>query len=81
MRAGVDTIEHGEDLDEELCEAMVERGVILVPTLELLPRWFIDFMPTTETPVEHVRPEVFLHRDVDALTDAEAGRRHAERVR
>ena len=64
--AGVDTIEHGEDLDEELCDAMVERGVILVPTLVLLGAWFLDFMPTTGTPVEHIRPEVFLHRDVDA---------------
>ena len=81
IRAGVDTIEHGEDLDEELCEAMAERGVILVPTLVLLARWFLDFMPTTDLPVEHVRPEVYLHRDVDAVPDAEAGRRYAERIR
>jgi imidazolonepropionase-like amidohydrolase len=79
--AGADTIEHGEDLDEEICEAMVERGVILVPTLVLLARWFLDFMPTTATPVEHIRPEVFLHRDVDAVPDAEAGRRYAQRIR
>ena len=81
VRAGVDTIEHGEELDEELCEAMADRGVVLVPTLVLLARWFLDFMPTTETPVEHIRPEVFLHRDVDAMPDAEAGRRHAEHIR
>jgi imidazolonepropionase-like amidohydrolase len=79
--AGADTIEHGEDLDEELCEAMVERGVILVPTLVLLARWFLDFMPTTATPVEHIRPEVFLHRDVDDVPDAAAGQRYAEHVR
>ena len=80
LRAGVDTIEHGEDLDEESCELMVARGVILVPTLYLLARWFDDFMPT-EAPTEHVRPEVFLQRDVDSLPDAEAGRRYAERIR
>ena len=59
--AGVDTIEHGEDLDEELCEEMVRRGTILVPTLELLTTWFVAFMPA-DSPVEHIRPEVFLQQ-------------------
>lgn len=33
VRAGVDTIEHGCDLDEETALAMAERGIVLVPTL------------------------------------------------
>lgn len=32
IEAGVTTIEHGTYLDDEVCEAMVERGVLLVPT-------------------------------------------------
>jgi imidazolonepropionase-like amidohydrolase len=80
VEAGADTIEHGEDLDEELCERMAEKGVILVPTLELLVTWFTEFAPTADAPIEHVRPQVFLHRDVDEVPDAAAGARYARQV-
>jgi len=33
VEAGVDTIEHGRELDEEVCKLMVKNNVILVPTL------------------------------------------------
>ncbi|MDQ2809415.1 MAG: amidohydrolase family protein [Chloroflexota bacterium] len=33
LRAGIDTIEHGIFLDDEAIALMVERGVVLVPTL------------------------------------------------
>jgi len=33
VRAGIDSVEHGAMLDEELIEMMVERGVFVVPTL------------------------------------------------
>lgn len=80
VTAGADTIEHGEELDEALCEEMARRGVILVPTLELLVTWFTDFVGTAEAPIEHLRPQVFLHRDVDHVPDADFGRRYARRV-
>jgi imidazolonepropionase-like amidohydrolase len=32
IKAGVQTIEHGSYLDEEACDAMLENGIILVPT-------------------------------------------------
>src|SRR5690606_41259441 len=48
IEAGADTIEHGEALDDELIELMLERGTILVPTLELLVNWHRDFMPRSE---------------------------------
>jgi imidazolonepropionase-like amidohydrolase len=80
VTAGADTIEHGEELDEALCEEMAARGVILVPTLELLVTWFTDFAATTDAPIEHVRPQVFLHRDVDDIPDADSGRRYARQV-
>ena len=38
IEAGVDTIEHGEDLTPELCDMMIERDIILVPTLFLLAK-------------------------------------------
>jgi imidazolonepropionase-like amidohydrolase len=33
LRAGVDTIEHGDGLDEELMDQMIKRGVYWCPTL------------------------------------------------
>lgn len=38
IRAGVDSIEHGFDLDEECCAEMKRKGIFLVPTLALLDR-------------------------------------------
>jgi imidazolonepropionase-like amidohydrolase len=35
LNAGVDTLEHGLDLDEEATQTMVKNGTILVPTLSL----------------------------------------------
>jgi imidazolonepropionase-like amidohydrolase len=33
VHAGVDTIEHGHHLDDEVCDVMLDAGVFLVPTL------------------------------------------------
>ncbi len=33
LRAGIDSIEHGVDLDEEAISLMIKRGVALIPTL------------------------------------------------
>jgi imidazolonepropionase-like amidohydrolase len=41
IRAGVDTMEHGCDLDEQAAAAMVDRGIALVPTL-LVTRLIMD---------------------------------------
>lgn len=62
--AGCDTIEHGEEIDEALAQKMVERGTILVPTLELIINWYRDFIPLGDEPREPVRPEAFLYRDL-----------------
>lgn len=39
VEAGVWSIEHGEDLDDETIARMAERGISLVPTLTLLLQW------------------------------------------
>lgn len=62
VEAGVDTIEHGECLDDELVALMAERGTILVPTLQLIANWHRDFMPSGSER-EEVRPSAFLYRD------------------
>jgi imidazolonepropionase-like amidohydrolase len=40
VRAGIDSIEHGVFLDEEVCDEMRERGTYLVPTL-VAPLWVL----------------------------------------
>lgn len=64
VEAGVDTIEHGEDLTEEIAEKMAQKGIILVPTLALIVNWYRDFIPTGDAVAKKIRPDVFLHRDV-----------------
>ena len=43
VRAGVDTMEHGSDLDAETAKQMADRGITLVPTLlvskRIMDRW------------------------------------------
>ncbi len=64
IEAGVDTIEHGEDLTEELADKMVEKGIVLVPTLYLLANWY-DLVPIPGIDVPKLaRPNPFLYRDL-----------------
>jgi len=69
--AGVDTIEHGEELDEEIAEKMADKGIILVPTMNLLVNWYTEIMPSGAEGAEIIRPDVFLHRTVDDKTNEE----------
>lgn len=78
VEAGCDTIEHGEEIDEALAREMVERGTILVPTLELIINWYRDFIPLGEGEQrEPVRPDAFLYRDLYEERDEEFGRAYA----
>lgn len=64
IEAGVDTIEHGEDLTEELAELMAEKDIILVPTLYLLANWY-DLVPIPGIDVPKIdRPNPFFYRDI-----------------
>jgi imidazolonepropionase-like amidohydrolase len=72
IEAGVDTIEHGEDIDEETALLMRERGTILVPTLNLVANWYRDFVAGGDAPA-NVRPDAFLYRTRDdEFSDADA---------
>jgi len=46
---GVDSIEHGDELDREVCEEMVRRGTFLVSTLSVFRSWQ-GFQTTTAIP-------------------------------
>jgi len=47
VRAGVDSVEHGFDLDAEVAREMATRGVALVSTLAVMRSW-LSFGATTE---------------------------------
>jgi imidazolonepropionase-like amidohydrolase len=53
IRAGVATIEHGEELDDECRSMMIEKGIIHVPTLQLfVGPWFDEYPPAPRKGVE-----------------------------
>jgi imidazolonepropionase-like amidohydrolase len=62
--AGIDTLEHGESLNEEYAEKMAARGIILVPTLAMVANWYIDIEPVGSEYMP-LRPFAFLHRTKD----------------
>ncbi len=81
--AGVDTIEHGECLDEECAEAMVRKNMILVPTLAILLSWFTEFCPAAEASSDRpkkIRPDAFFHREFDSKPDVDYGKGFIKKV-
>jgi imidazolonepropionase-like amidohydrolase len=76
VRAGVRSIEHGTYLDDEVCDAMRERGVLLVTTRMIVTELL-------EFGMEHGMPEVsFRKLEYAAATHEEAiAKAHAAGVR
>lgn len=80
IEAGVDTIEHGEELTEELADKMLEKGIILVPTLYLLANWY-DIIDTPGVGAEKlIRPDPFLQRDVGQVFSDEEKQDYMKQV-
>lgn len=78
--AGADTIEHGEDLDEETAEKMRDKGVILVPTLYLLVNYYTEINAVGEERDAMIRPDVFLHRTIDSVSDTAEQERYVKQT-
>ena len=80
IEAGADTIEHGEELTEELADLMVERGVILVPTLFLIANWYtLIVIPGDDVP-KLIRLDPFLQREFGRNITREEADRYTARV-
>ena len=83
IEAGIDTIEHGESLDEECATLMAQKGIILVPTTGLLLSWFTEICPTQEQTADitkKIRPEAFFYREFDSKPDVEYGKKFVKQV-
>ncbi|WP_375386289.1 amidohydrolase family protein [uncultured Microbacterium sp.] len=53
IRAGIATLEHGEELDDECRSMMLEKGIIHVPTLQLfIGPWFDQYPPPPRVGLE-----------------------------
>lgn len=45
VKAGVYSIEHGQELDEECLDIMKEKDITLVPTMQFFYEWFTEYEP------------------------------------
>ncbi|CAM2962264.1 amidohydrolase family protein [Hathewaya histolytica] len=45
IKAGVHSIEHGQELDEECLNMMVQKDISLVPTMKFFYEWFTEYEP------------------------------------
>jgi imidazolonepropionase-like amidohydrolase len=70
LRAGIWTLEHGEELDDECIALMLERDVIQVPTLQLLlGPWFDEYPPPPREGLKHYRGDTLLEKEKNRITD------------
>lgn len=70
LRAGVATIEHGEELDDECRQMMVDQGVVHVPTLQLfLGPWFDEYPPPPRVGLEDYRGATLVEKEKNRVTD------------
>jgi imidazolonepropionase-like amidohydrolase len=70
LRAGVATIEHGEELDDECRTMMVEQHVVHVPTLQLLlGPWFDAYPPPPRPGLEHYRGATMVQKEKNRVAD------------
>jgi imidazolonepropionase-like amidohydrolase len=70
LRAGVTTLEHGEELDDECRQIMVDRGIIHVPTLQLfLGPWFDEYPPPPRAGLEDYRGETMAEKEKNRVSD------------
>jgi imidazolonepropionase-like amidohydrolase len=84
LRAGLDSVEHGTDLTEEIVDLMVRNGTYLVPTLTApdvivtkglefgMPRWYIERMqPHLDSQIRSFK--MALQKGVKIATGTDAG--------
>jgi imidazolonepropionase-like amidohydrolase len=84
LRAGIDSVEHGTDLTEEIVDLMVKNGTYLVPTLTApdvivtkgrefgMPTWYVERMqPHLESQIRSFG--IALQKGVRIATGTDAG--------
>lgn len=67
LRAGVDSIEHGYEIDDEIIDLMIERGAYLVPTLSTANS---RFDPATTPPWAIAKKELWRSRALASIPRA-----------
>ena len=70
IEAGVDSIEHGDALNEELAEKMVEKGIYLVPTINLVGNWYLDRFGDKKVEITPSSMEYGPFRQIDIMKES-----------
>jgi imidazolonepropionase-like amidohydrolase len=70
LRAGVTSIEHGEELDDEAIAMMLDGDVTHVPTLQLfLGPWFDEYPPPPRQGLADYRGETMVEKEKNRCAD------------
>jgi imidazolonepropionase-like amidohydrolase len=70
LRAGVASIEHGEELDDECLALMLANNVTHVPTLQLfLGPWFDEYPPPPRVGLESYRGDTMVEKEKNRVAD------------
>lgn len=64
LKAGIKSVEHGEDLDEECLALMKENNIALVPTLSVFLEWFENHEPAYRSILEELPGETLAEKEI-----------------
>ena len=68
IKAGVKSIEHGEELDEECLELMKENDITLVPTFGMFAEWYTEYDPPYRPELENYPGETLGEKELNRIT-------------
>lgn len=71
VELGVNSIEHGEELDEETVKMMVKKNTYFVPTLRLVANWYIDRYDPKSTIPDPIAIQYGPYKTVDFMAGTE----------
>lgn len=66
-KAGVASIEHGEELTQECLEIMKEKDITLVPTIGLFPEWLAEYDPPIRKAQDDYEGKTLRERELNRI--------------
>lgn len=69
LKAGVESIEHGEMLDQECIAQMSEKGVFLVPTFNVFFDWFEEREPNYKPEMDAFPGDTLAEKEINRIID------------
>ena len=69
IKAGVYSIEHGQELDEECLHMMKEKDITLVPTMQFFYEWFTEYEPPYRPILDKYPGETTAEKELNRTID------------